>query len=377
MTRIMFSGDHHFDETRRFAECQRIHGWMVAEAAQQRIDAFVSNGDVYERASTPVERQAVAAWLQHMAEVCPVFVVKGNHDRELDCALMARLRSKHPITVCEDIQRVRVGDVSLTLMAWPSRAGVLRLAQARGIPAEFAAHDALRALFAGIAQQWDDAPCPRVLAGHFMIDGALSSPGQPLLGAPMNIGIEDFAFSGADIVVAAHVHRPQQWTMAELPVIYTGSPYRTAYGETETKQVLLVDGSAGRPLSWQRIDTPCSAMHLVQATWQQNSFDTMALDGQVRDSEIRLRYSVANDDRPQARHAATMLADSWLQAGAKDVQIEEVVQTTASARAPEIARAQTLGDKLALLWDTRQQVPEPSRRQRLITLAHELEGSDP
>ena len=79
--KIVASGDHHFDEhSPRWAECLRIHRWMADEVRRRKPDLFLSGGDIYERASTPVERSAVAEWLTVLAETCPVIIAKGKYE---------------------------------------------------------------------------------------------------------------------------------------------------------------------------------------------------------------------------------------------------------------------------------------------------------
>lgn len=75
--KILASGDHHWDEHSRFDECERIHGWIASQIEYERPDVFLSAGDIYERASTPRERAAVAEWLVRVAETCPVVIAKG------------------------------------------------------------------------------------------------------------------------------------------------------------------------------------------------------------------------------------------------------------------------------------------------------------
>jgi exonuclease SbcD len=376
MTKILFSADHHFDETRRFEECIRIHDWMVEQAREHEVDAFVSCGDIYERSSTPRERDAVSQWLQAMARVCRVYIAKGNHDRALDCAIMAKLACTHPITVCESAGVFQVGDVSLALVAWPERTGLLQWAESEGRPPEQAAHEVLRALLAGLSLQLAENPGPRILAGHFMVDGSVTSVGQPLLGLPMNVSLTDLASVDADLAVMGHVHNPQHWRHEDKTILYTGSPYRTSFGETEVKSVVLVEATADR-IGWRRLDTPCRPMLLVETTWlEDEGFAPWSTVVEPRNAEIRFRYRVHPDLRRIAAEHAEALSRCWLGKGAYHVLTDEIVESSTRARAPEIASAQTLADKLRALWTVQRDVPAPPRDKRLIDMALTLEAAD-
>jgi hypothetical protein len=379
--RVLVSGDHHFDETRRFDECLQVHQWMVDMARIHKVDAFLSGGDIYERASTPRERDAVSSWLVKMADVCPVVIARGNHDRQLDCQIMAKLQSRHSIIVEESCGVHYVGDLAIAVVAWPERARILQLAAASGDDPDAVMQDALGWLFRGLAQELAAHEGPKVVLGHFMVDGSETSTGQPLIGQPIRVSLEQFDLLNADMVLMGHIHKPQDWqtTVGLTPVIYTGSPYRTSFGEAEQKSVVLADFSPDLVLPhYLRLPTPCRAMHLVTETWTTHAGFGSGVEAHltpdaVSGSEIRFRYNVPSDQRLAARETAQEWADVWTRWGAVYVKLEEVVQTTSEARAPEVALAVGLADKLAALWKARNTIPEPARQERLLTMAGELE----
>ena len=73
--------------------------------------------------------------------------------------------------------------------------------------------------------------------------------------------------------------------------------------------------------------------------------------------------------------SAAAFRDQLLTEGkAASVKLEEVVTATVRARAPEIAAAKTLDEKLQALWRARKLDLEPPRVDRLLTKTHELEG---
>jgi hypothetical protein len=60
--------------------------------------------------------------------------------------------------------------------------------------------------------------------------------------------------------------------------------------------------------------------------------------------------------------------------GAVSVKVEEVVRPTSKARAPEVASAGSLDQKLAAYWTARGELPEKADRDRIIGRALALEG---
>jgi DNA repair exonuclease SbcCD nuclease subunit len=379
MTKIFSMGDHHFDVSSRWDECLRVHRWISDLAEQEKPDLFISTGDIYERASTPAERMAVSDLLRALAEVCPVLIVKGNHDLHRDCALLGRLRTKHPVVVEEGAGVHVFGTVAVAAMAWPDRARILARTHDdhAGEGPDALAQRLLRDAMRGLGQALSAHDGPRVAAGHFMVDGSVTSVGQPLVGLPMNVGLADLALLRAQIVLMGHIHKPQHWDHDGVPMVYSGSPYRTTYGELEEKSIVEVMFDAHGAMTWDRIATPCSRMYLTEDVWSNGSFTMepqLHMPGvSAAHAEIRFRYTVDPDQRDAARFEAHVWKARWLEQGALDVRVEEVVNTTTRARAPEVAQAMSLADKLHALWRARNDVPEDERAQRLINKASMLE----
>ena len=383
--KIIASGDHHFDEhSTRWQECLRIHTWMAERVALERPDVFLSGGDIYERASTPAERTAVAEWLTAIAEVCPVVIAKGNHDRRLDIEWLGRIRAKHPIIAEERAAVHHVGGGAIAVMAYPNRAS---LALMTGTLPTDAADDVARGvmqnILRGLGEQLGqrrggrrgDYRGPRVLLTHCMLNGARTSNGQPLVGAELAVGLEDLALAQADITITAHIHCPQEHSFGDQDFIYTGSPYRTAFGEVEEKSILMVEIDE-TDCAWSRIPTPATRMVLVDAEWRRDGGFVFSDPLDVRGAEVRLRYEVDAEARDAARRGVAIVQDGMLDAGgALSVKVEEQVRATVRARAPEVARAQTLEEKLTAYWAARKIEMPAARAKRVLGKLRELEAS--
>lgn len=366
MTRVAIIADSHFDSSSRFDECQRIHHWIADDLEERGVDLILHSGDVFERKSNPEERSAVADWLRRAASIAPVVIVRGNHDALGDLALFAKLRTRHPVQVAEYPVVLLAAGVAVACLPWPRKAELLARAP------ELDPGDALRGVLRGLGQQLASHDGPRVLLAHAMVSGSRTSTGQPLVGCDFEIGVDDLALAGADLVALGHVHMPQDWPLEDAPVIYPGSPRRTAFGEVESKGYALAELEGQRTRTWRRIETPCAPMHLVEARWEGGCFLTRAVIDPAH-AEVRFRYTVAADERDAARAAAELSRDLWLANGAVNVKLEEVVIATSSARAPEVALARTVDEKLRALWKARGEEPEAARAERLLSHVHDLE----
>lgn len=385
---ILASADHHWCVTSpRHAECLRIHRWMVQEARLRKPDVAISCGDLYEGVSTPADREAVAEWVTAMADICPLVVAKGNHDRPLDLSSLRRLRTRYPVHVVESWEVVHVGDAAIGVVAWPNRASLA--AMLPGASAETldeATGDAFRKVLGGIGDSLATHEGPRILAGHWQIDGAVTSTGQPLVGGGMRIGLADLALAQADIVLSGHIHKPQEWVHGGTEIVMCGSPFRTAFGEVEEKSVVRArwehwDGEVTEPgarrwalESWSRVPTPATPMLLFTAAWRPET-GMLSFEGEtapVGGAEVRLRYTAGADQRSQAKAFAEKLREAWLVAGALHVKVEEEVVPVTRARAPEVARASTLEEQLAAYWTARGVAVDPARARRIFTKLGEI-----
>src|SRR3990167_857447 len=365
--RIACIGDSHFDSSAggRLNECVTVHDWICSDLARRGVDVILHAGDLFERKSTPADRNAAATWLQRCAAIAPVVVVRGNHDVPGDLRIMGELEAKHPIRVSECPQVDTVAGIAIGSLPWPRKAELLAqldrdasLEQAGEV-----AQEALRDVLRGIGSEMRTG-CPRLLLAHAQVRGCVTSTGQPLVGHDMELGLEDLALAGADIVLLGHIHKAQSWEWnrdnLEVPIVYTGSPRRTAYGESEPKGYVLVefeqraDGRWG--VSWERVETPAQAMVLLEDESVDGCWRTSMTDDQIEQlagSDVRFRYEVASDQREAARAAAEEVRRELVDQGAERVKVEECLRPTTRSRTADVAEATTTAAKLQRLWKVR------------------------
>jgi len=276
MTRVAIIADSHFDESSRFDECCEIHEWIARDVALRDVDLVLHSGDVFERKSTPRERLAVRDWLRQVTEHAPVCMVRGNHDAPRDLALFDALETRCPIRVVEGAELVSFGGfdcgrgIDVACMAWPRKAELLsRLGDVSDEQGDQIAVNELRNVLRGLGVQRAPEPLerPLIFLGHVQTRASRVSTGQPLVGCDFELGLEDLALVGADFYALGHVHLGQEWTIDDAPVVYPGSPRRTAFGETEPKGYVVADFDQGRLVGWERVETPARQMILLEASW--------------------------------------------------------------------------------------------------------------
>lgn len=411
--RVAIVADSHFCEDSRFEECIRMHDWIANDIAARELDLVLHAGDVFEKRSTPAERRAVADWLTKVASSAAVVVVRGNHDAVGDLGgIFGRLATTFPIVieeacgvhvvpVCDDPDPDPYGygrtgppvNVAVGCVAWPRKAELLaRLATTGTQPSQEdsgrVAAEALRGVLLGLGAEMAQHDGPKILLAHAMVRGSITSTGQPLMGCDMEISLEDLGLSKADFIAIGHIHASQSWTWNGVPIAYPGSPRRTAFGELEDKGYIVVTferAGDGWACTWERVIAPATPMLLLEAEFAPEHVGlpgdvivpaglVMYPPGDVTGAEVRVRYRVASDERDAAKRAAGELKSELLAAGAVVVKLEEEVVATTRARAPEIALAVTLEEKLQAFWRVKAIEVSDERASRLFGRLHELEN---
>jgi Calcineurin-like phosphoesterase len=371
---LVATADNHFCERIRFSDCIRVHQFVAEVARDAQADVVVSAGDMFEEESTPRERDAAADFVTAVTETCPFVGVRGNHDADLDPEIFRRLATKHPIIFETGADVHRVGSAMIAAVAWPERATILAAAGSIGA-AELGIREALQAVFRHLGAQLAQHDGPRIGLGHLMIDGSVASTGQPLLGMPINVSLEDLALLNAHLGVAGHIHARQRWELSRGGIwLYPGGPFRTAHGQLEPKSIVVAVFEGQALVSLEEVETPCAPMTDLDAAWSTDFGGSLVMPshGDLRGHEVRLTYNVAADQQGVANAFARELRDRMLAAGVKAVALEPVIIVETRARAPEVAAASTFRSKLEAHWGSIGFDPG-DRREALLEKAELLE----
>lgn len=370
--KIAIIADSHFDERSRFDECIKVHRFIAEDAANRGCEYWLHAGDVFPRKSTPEERRAAIRWSREMTDwVGNGVVIDGNHDYPIDLWPLGEVGGIAKTRVVESAMVVDLGGLIVQCVPWPRRANLLRESREQS---EQDIADALRDVLRGLSLPKGNTP--RILLAHAMIRGSVTSTGQPLVGCDCELGIEDLALCESDFYALGHIHMPQDWTVNGAPCVYPGSPRRTAFGEVEPKGYVVVEFDGPNLVGWERIETPCAPMLLLEAAYSlEVGLTVYSVVSDPKNAEIRLRYTAAQEHRELARVAASKERDLLLAHGAVSVKLDEVVTVDTRARVPEVATARSLQDQLHAYWDAQPDTPDQQQRVRLLDKLRTIEAS--
>lgn len=357
---IALLSDLHWARGPHWAEIERVHAW-IADDLEARVASgdppalIVLAGDIFDAGSWPAERNAAAAWVQRLATLAPVLILRGNHDRVGDLDLFAKLRARCAITVYDKPAIHRFQGGAVAVLPWLDRVAPGRAPGAYSAADEARAEvDALLSLLDRLGRDLAATPPgARLFAGHLMVHGAKTSHGQPRKQSrEFEIGLQDLARVRADAYLLGHVHLGQTFFLGRAPVIYNGSITRTAFGELEQKRYTLVRlGPKGAQVG--HVVTPTTPMLLVEGRWEHGKFsiDTDKLLAEAKGAQVRLTYEVEAEDQAEARRGAEALRTALGEIGATLKPVPCVIAPV-RPRATEIVLAKTLAEKFDV-WCTK------------------------
>jgi exonuclease SbcD len=380
--RLAAIADLHADERERLDDLRLVLDAFISQARAAKVDAVAIAGDLYERRSTPAERNLVARFVLDCAEFAPVYICKGNHDVDGDLDILRELGGVWPINVETGATAMPesatiIGPFGFLALSWFDKAHLVSSADATEGAASTtertiqAARGLLTALRAEAGRAADAGVVP-ILVGHVLVAGSETSTGQTLIGTTVELSPGDLADVGCAYVALGHIHKAQSWGR----VAYSGSPQRNNFGEPEAKGWNLVTIDTER---WREPDgvtvefreLPARRIVLEEYDWTDKSPVLWISRAEVAGALVRCRYRV----HPENLHLVNEedIAGQYRDAGAHEVKIEAVLEHTERVRAAAIVEARDTWEKLVSYWAAAGiDVPE-AQRERLRAKLDELE----
>jgi len=391
--KVAHVGDLHLNLRSRREEAHRVAGDLLEDLCRQKPDLILFAGDLSETAWSGNEEHELADFLRAAAEIAEVVAVAGNHDLPNKMPPRSRIPvselrpTKHRITVVDSPRIVYTQGAAIACLPWP-RGG--RLLAVTGDATKEERHAAgvagLRAILLAWRAELEQFDGARILLAHTHVRGARLGAHVPER-QDFETGVEDLAGTGVDYVALGHLHEHQHWIWnvdgRAVPVVYAGSLFANTFGETDSKGYVMVQFYEPMPLvprpdvmlrRWEFVPstaTPLAHINVdFQGIGQGISGDVTAPAG----SSVRFRYTATDDNREAAARAAEQAKAKLLAEGAKDVTIEPVIEPTVRARMPEVARAESAADQVAMLL--RQQGESDERVARLREMTASLERTE-
>ena len=258
--RFLHTSDWHVGKTLkghdRLPEQREVLGEIVRIAAEQRVDAVLVAGDLYETATPGAEaQQLVVRTLLALRDTgAQVIAIAGNHDHAPTLDAYRPLAGAAGITLVGRVRRPAEGGVvsfdaasdgapvRVAALPFLSQRYAVRAAELlANTPAENSAgYDAwVRGIVAALARGFEPGAVNVVLT-HLTVTGAAFGGGERQAQSIFEYHVPAAAFpADAHYVALGHLHRRQS-VPAACPVHYSGAPLRVDFGEVDSTPVVLV-----------------------------------------------------------------------------------------------------------------------------------------
>jgi exonuclease SbcD len=354
--------------------------WIGQDAQERGAQAILHAGDVFDRLSTPTERNAAIEVFQDWANRMPVVVVYGNHDRPGDLDFLAEIRAKNTIEVHSRPGLSLVGKSVVACLPWPRKAHVVAaLGSTSAMDVSQAVIEGLQSILSGFRFEFEGQVGYRLLLAHAELGAASLDNGQPVMGrCDIPLSEADLLDTRADAVLLGHIHKGQ--TLSDR-IHYPGSPRPTAFGQHGPHGYTMVSLGENLP-QFERITAPHRAMVTIEAEWGKGDVALRTEDGNLlenhylvkspgNDQSFRLSYTVDESNRSAAHAQVEVARDRLLAGGAHFVKIDARVTTIHRVRSEAIRDARTTHDRVEAWWASREE--RPGSADSVLTKLSELE----
>ena len=266
--RFLHTGDWHVGKAirgrSRMDEFERALDQVVGIAVDQRVDAVLVAGDLYEhRSAAPdADRMVFESLLRLHSNGIPVVAIPGNHDSALRFEAFAGLLKAVDVDVASRVLPPEQGGV----IALGSRDGTqtLRVACVPFVPERrfgsavelFQSTEAWFQSYAeGMGNLMDamaagfEPDAVNVVLAHLFAAGAKLGGGEREVTVGLDYAVPASRLpANASYLALGHIHRPQRIPGSRAPARYAGSLIQLDFGETEQdKSVAIVEADPGRP----------------------------------------------------------------------------------------------------------------------------------
>lgn len=325
--------------------------WIGNDAAERGAEIILVAGDVFDRVSTPAERNAAIELFRTWAGRRPVVIVDGNHDRPGDTRFLIYLMAYEQIYVMDRPDVIFVSDALIACLPWPRKA---RLIAEMGTTSNTTAHNAgvlaLGNILSGFRARFLSEPArAHIVLAHCELGSATMDNGQPI--APrcdLEVSEGDLLDTGADYVALGHIHKHQ---IIKDRICYAGSPRPTRFGETGDKGYCLVRCGDG-PAEIEHIKAPYRELITIDAIYS-DGYLRAELPEHIRGASVRLVYCADETTREAASAQAEIIKARLIDDGAGAVKVVAKIETVHRVRSDEICDARTNADRLGAYWRAR------------------------
>ena len=367
---------------------------MIAYAHDGDVDLVIFAGDAFRsRSPNQTYQREFAARIRRLSQLAPTVLLVGNHDLPLNAAKASTIEiyatlDVPNIWVAQEYAvrhlKTKRGDVVVGAAPYPVRARLLADTPLRGMT--IAEQDAelqrlLHEQLGRLSQEADalaDAHTPRLLTGHFSVEGALwGSERAVMLGRDVVVNLERLTDPRWDYVALGHIHRHQALngeSPAAPPVVYSGSLERIDFGEEQDVKGFCWVELARQNSSWRFIEVDARPMRTLSVDCRESDNPTGVVLAEMRkhalaDAIVRLAIRLTPETETLLNDK--LIIDELRRAGVYHIAgVQKDVNRRPRARLGEGPEGLTPLELLDRYFQSAE--VDETRREELLQLAREV-----
>ena len=267
--KILHTADWHLGQSLygfdRLDEQRRFLGQLCEVVAEERPDAMVVAGDVFDISMPSAAAQRVyAEGLLAIHAAVPemvIVIVAGNHDSASRLEIYRNLWRSHNVFVIGTLRRLadNSADYSAHVVPVPGKGYIAAVPYV--YPHNFppADGDRQQAFFQGLEKtvgEMNAEGLPTVLAAHLAVLGCDLTGHRRMQND--SLGTVDYVElptlgTAYDYIALGHIHHPQTLRGSDGRAAYSGSPIAVGFDERYQHGVVIVDLEKGKPVEARAI----------------------------------------------------------------------------------------------------------------------------
>ena len=270
--RVLHTSDWHLGHTLR-GEVTREHehalflAWLMTRCVDERADALVITGDVFDSATPPASAERM--WFEFLAAVrraCPlmdIIAIAGNHDSPARLGAASAVLRELGVHVLGGLPRTADGAIDLERVLIPIAGGrglvaAVPFLRPVDLPPDLA--DPLEAIYAEVIAGARERRSPDqalIVTGHLYVagaDAAYLSERRVSIGGVESAPLRLFP-ADIDYVALGHIHRAQR--VGRETIRYAGAPISLALDEASYRHsIAAIDFVEGRVAEIRQLLVP-------------------------------------------------------------------------------------------------------------------------
>lgn len=226
--KIVHIADSHFQK-KRLDECAACFNYIIGYASEQEPDYIFHAGDLFEKnvlINSPEYYAAINAMVS-LANIAPVFMVRGNHDPIGALDIFQELDTKFPILYYDNISNVMTNHFKLLAIPYQ-------------IPSTLGSGDSVGEIHITGAESVrssiqnflkDDTDLPNFILAHISIRDSRFANSERIQEGEIMLSVDDLNIPELHGVFLGHIHNNQQDIFKNTSIRYAGAHYRTRFDE--------------------------------------------------------------------------------------------------------------------------------------------------